>query len=351
MSTRLNSYGQLRALREAAHALSVALEERQVIQILLDQTFAIVEVRGVLVRTLDRDGDELLLVGARGLSEAYLQKGIVRLAESEVDQRVLSGEVINVPDVTREAGFQYPEAAVQEGLRRMLAVSLSIRDRHIGVLRVYLNDGGDLSQEEIESIRVLADMCALALEKIRLHQSLYRIAETLNSSLELKPLLMQVLEATVNEMGLKAASIRLLDPRQQILHLMAAFGLSEAYLAKGEIHVDKSPVDQRVLQGEAVVLSDVKGQSGLEYPHEVQQEGIHSVLVVPVKLKARNLGIMRAYSARERHFGPVAIDFLESIADLVALAIENSELYKALQSRYEDLKLDLAEWYRFLALG
>ena len=351
MKRRLDSYAQLRTLREAAHALSVALEESQVIQILLDQTFSILEPRGVLVRTLDRDGDELILAGARGLSETYLQKGVVHLDESAVDQRVLSGEVINVPDVTQEAGFQYPEAAVQEGLRRLVAVPLSIRNRQIGVLRVYLNGGEDLSQEEIELIRVLADMCALALEKIRLHQSLYRIAETLNSSLELKTLLMQVLEATVNEMGLKAASIRLLDPRQRVLSLMAAYGLSAAYLAKGEIHVDKSPLDQRVLQGEVVVLSDVEGESGLEYPQEIRQEGIHSVLVVPVKLKERNLGVMRAYSAQERHFGTVAIDFLQSIADLVALAIENNELYNALQSRYEDLKLDLAEWYRFLALG
>jgi hypothetical protein len=29
----------------------------------------------------------------------------------------------------------------------------------------------------------------------------------------------------------------------------------------------------------------------------------------------------------------------------------NAELYAALQARYEDVKLDVAEWHRFLALG
>jgi GAF domain-containing protein len=47
----------------------------------------------------------------------------------------------------------------------------------------------------------------------------------------------------------------------------------------------------------------------------------------------------------------VAITFLQSVADLVSLAIENAELYAALQARYKDLKLDLADWQRFLALG
>jgi GAF domain-containing protein len=47
----------------------------------------------------------------------------------------------------------------------------------------------------------------------------------------------------------------------------------------------------------------------------------------------------------------VAIDFLTSAANLVALAVENARLYAALQARYEDMRLDVAEWHRFLALG
>ncbi|MGQ9668016.1 MAG: GAF domain-containing protein, partial [Anaerolineae bacterium] len=75
------------------------------------------------------------------------------------------------------------------------------------------------------------------------------------------------------------------------------------------------------------------------------------VLVVPLVIKDRPLGVMRAYSARPRHFGPMAVNFLRSVAGLVALAIENAQLYASLRARYEDLKIDLADWYRFLALG
>jgi GAF domain-containing protein len=342
---------RLSVLRETAHALSSALEEQEVIQDLLAQTVSALNAHGALVRLISPDGDELLPVGALGLSETYLEKGPVGIAESQVDQRVLAGEVVVIPDVTRESGFQYPEAAARERLRGMVAVALSVRGRAIGVLRVYVDDVNDLQPEDLLMLSTLADLGALALEKVRLHQSLYRIAEALNTSLELEPMLQRVLEATVKEMGLKAASIRLLDPRSQILRLVAAHGLSEAYLAKGEVHVARSPVDQRALQSEVVVLYDVEHQSGFEYPEEAAREGIRSVLAVPLKLKDRTLGVMRVYSARPRHFGRVAINFLTSVADLVALAIESAELYAALQAQYEDLKLDVAEWYRFLALG
>jgi hypothetical protein len=106
------------------------------------------------------------------------------------------------------------------------------------------------------------------MEKARLHQSLYRIAEALSASLELEPMPQQVLEATAKKVWLKAASIRLIDPKRQVLHLVAAFGLSEAHLAKGTVHLARSPLDQRVLQGSAVVLYDVEREAGFEYPAE-----------------------------------------------------------------------------------
>jgi GAF domain-containing protein len=351
MGMMRNTAAYLGTLRETAHTLSGALQESDAVQALLVQVVSALEARGALVRLLCPDGDELRLAGTLGLSEEYIDKGPVRVAESQVDQRVLAGEVVIIPDVTREPGAQYPRAAAREGLRGIVAVPLLVRGRVIGVLRVYVDEVSVLAQEDILLLDTLADLGALVLEKVHLHQSLYHIAQALNTTLELGPMLEQVLAAAAREMGLKAASIRLLDAKGRTLHLVAAHGLSEAYLSKGEIHVDQSLLDQRVLGGEVVVLYDVEREAGFEYPEEAIREGLRSVLVVPLKLRDRALGVMRVYSARPRHFGRVAIRFLTSVADLVALAIENAELYGALQERYEDLKLDLAEWYRFLTLG
>jgi GAF domain-containing protein len=63
------------------------------------------------------------------------------------------------------------------------------------------------------------------------------------------------------------------------------------------------------------------------------------------------VGVMRVYSAQPRHFTQVGINFLQSVAGLVAVAIENARLYEALQARYEGLKLEVSEWRRFLSLG
>ena len=341
----------LTIMQGAAHRLSGALKESQVIQILLEQAMLAFHARAALVRLLSPDGEELLLGGSVGLSDAYLNKGVVWMSESGVDRHVIAGEAIVIEDISEEPGFQYPDEADAEGLRSAIAVPLKVRENVIGLLRVYLSSANQVGDDELHLASCLADLGALALEKVRLHQSLFRIAQVLNSSLELQEMLDRMLDTVVHEMGLRAASIRLLDAKRQRLLLAAASGLSAEYLAKGPVLVANSRVDQRVLAGEIEVLHDVSTGSGFEYPSEAAQEGIRSVLVVPLKLQDRALGVMRVYSARPRHFSAVGTTFLTSIADLVALAIERAELHAVLQDQYEDLRLDLAEWHRFLALG
>ncbi|NUP99625.1 MAG: GAF domain-containing protein, partial [Armatimonadetes bacterium] len=244
----------------------------------------------------------------------------------------------------------FAAAAATEGLRAAVVVPLALRGRVLGLMRLFVDDLDALTDEQYLSLDVLAALGAFTIEKVRLHDSLVRLAESLNASLELGPMLQQVLQTTVDEMGFTAAAIRLLDREGQLLKLAAAVGLSEEYLAKGEVELARSAVDQRALAGE-IVVRRAGEEAGWQYPEELARENIQMVLVVPLILRGVPKGVLRAYSARPRQFGPVAQQYLRSVAGMVALAVEKAELHAALQSRYEDLKLDLAEWYQFLALG
>ena len=322
--------------------LSGKLKESEVIQILLEQAAATINALGSSLDLLGPEEKHLHAVKAIGVA-VELRGPEKPIIINDIDQQVLNGETMITSVSIGEQGSQ---RTIQQ-----VAIPLFIRDHPIGILRLYAETQFEISTDERKLLRILADMSAAAIEKIRLMQSLYRIAEALNSTLGLNTMLERVLSATVREMQLRAASIRLLDKKEQVLRLVSTYGLSESYRSKGEVHIRRSPIDQRVLKGEKLVLYDVATDPGLEYPKELTQEGIKSMLVVPLQLKDRILGVMRVYSAHPRHFSEVGIDFLTSVAGLVALAIENARLYEALQASYEDLKLDLADWYRFLALG
>ena len=73
------------------------------------------------------------------------------------------------------------------------------------------------------------------------------------------------------EMNLKAASVRLVDKKRQKLEMVASHGLSAEYLAKGAVSLERSRIDQRALGGETVIVYDVAGEEGFQYPARLRR--------------------------------------------------------------------------------
>ncbi|MGQ9517821.1 MAG: GAF domain-containing protein [Anaerolineae bacterium] len=169
------------------------------------------------------------------------------------------------------------------------------------------------------------------------YHALYDIAHTINSSLDLPEVLQRVTKITAEHMHAKACSIRLLSRDRKRLIFGAAHGLSEQYLRKGDVEVDKSGVDRQVLRGNTIIIPDATEDERFQYPEWARVEGIRSVLVVPLATRGQIIGVMRVYTAEKRDFSDEEIEFLSLIADLSALAIDNARLYQLLKGDYEML--------------
>ncbi len=351
--------GMMQLMYGIAHAVNSSLDLEATLRAVLHAIQESLDVRAIVIRLLNADADELQVAASVGVSDEFLKNVHTLVTPGNVHEQVLAGKTVHVENLSAaEAGnparashLLSDEQIHMAQLGGFLAIPLSVRERVFGSLNVYCTAGCGFSDNAITVLHAAADLAAVAIENARLHSALFKIAGALTSTLELQPLLKQVLESTVMEMNLKAASVRLVDKKRQRLELVAAHGLSEAYLAKGAVNLQRSTIDQRVLNGETVIVYDVAGEEGFQYPAEAAKEGIRSVLAVPLRVKEQPVGVMRVYSAMPRHFTQVGVTFLQSVAGLVAVAIENARLYEALQARYEGLKLEVSEWRRFLSLG
>jgi len=168
-----------------------------------------------------------------------------------------------------------------------------------------------------------------------LYRTLYRIAKIINSSLDTDEVLNAIVEQTAQAMNAKGCAIRLLSADGSRLFMSATYGLSEDYLRKGPIYVAKSTIDQQVLQGQPVIVADAQTDKRLQYPDKVRAEGIASMLVVPLTAREKIIGAMRVYTAEPRTFTEDEIEFLQAIANLGGIALENARLYQALKADYE----------------
>src|SRR5208283_2749473 len=140
--------------------------------------------------------------------------------------------------------------------------------------------------------------------------ALYDVVRVVHSSLDVSTVLQEVVKAVVDTMGVKASSIRLLDSRKRALVMGASCGLSKGYVKKGPVLIKESGLDQKVLKGER----------------------IKSVIVAPLICAKTVIGVLRVYSDKVREFNAHEIQFLEAVASLSALALENARYHQALQT-------------------
>ncbi len=341
---------EVRALYAITEAINGSLSTQELLTVMLERTVVELEYKAATLRLLDEERQQLELKAAHGLSATYLQKGAVEVAESGIDQTVLRGTPVAIDDGRHEPGFQYAAAAAAEGLASVLAVPLLARTRVIECCGSIRPSRTSSEREERTFLTAVANLGAQALERTRLYEAFQAIARHVNSSLELKEVLTILLLESVNELNVKAGSIRLLGPQRATLHLAAAYGLSASYLQKGTVAVAHSPIDQRVLNDQQpIAITEVTQETGLQYPEEAQREGIRSVLVLPLCVRTTPIGVLRLYSGQIRRFSHEELAFATAVADLGAVAIENAKLHETLKERLQALKEDLNGWYRFLA--
>ncbi|MGC9323857.1 MAG: GAF domain-containing protein [Desulfomonilia bacterium] len=173
--------------------------------------------------------------------------------------------------------------------------------------------------------------------------ALYDVVRVINASLELGTVLEEIVKALADAMNVKAASIRLLDSRRRSLVMGASFGLSKGYIRKGPVLVKESGLDQKVLKGELIWIKDAQTDPDFQYGAGAKAEGIRSVIVAPLVTGKKVIGVLRVYSDKIREFTKQEMLFLEAVANLSAIALDNARLHQALKTNYELL---IAHKYR-----
>ncbi len=164
--------------------------------------------------------------------------------------------------------------------------------------------------------------------------TLYQVSRTVVSSLRLQQVLSLITDSALRVLEVRACNIRLLQPDTGELHLAASAGLSSEYWDKGPVTVADSPLDQRVLAGEAVAIRNAQTDPLFQYPEAAKAEGLTSVLSLPLVSKDRALGVIRIYASRMRDFSPAEVELLRAFADAAAVAIENAQLYEDIRANY-----------------
>jgi len=348
MTTKERLY--LISFQEISKAISSTLSVREVMDLIVNKMAEVMNLKGCTIRLVNPKTNTLELVASVGLSEKYLSKGQVDMDKSISE--ALSGRPVAIYDATTDPRIQYPQEAKEEGIATLVAIPILNKGKVIGVMRLLTAEPREFLMDEIDFACAIAELGGQAIINAQMYEAkskeleflkgLQQVFKAINSTLEVQKVLSLLVKTATTALDIKAAAVRLLDDKRKQMELVAHFGLSDRYVSKGPVETDKSIAE--AMTGKAVIMYDVASDARAQYPQVAAEEGIKSIISIPIVLKGNVIGVLRLYTSERRDFSEEEITFMTSLAEQAALALENARMYQKLKKEHEELMSDL---YRF----
>ncbi|MBN1364323.1 MAG: GAF domain-containing protein [Syntrophaceae bacterium] len=172
--------------------------------------------------------------------------------------------------------------------------------------------------------------------------ALSKLTKEVGSTEDQDKILNLIVSTAVETLKAKAAVIFLTDEdaEDSIRNIaVAQVGLSEKYVHAGPAHAIK--ISPQLMKDGYMYFRDATTDKRLMNHQAKKEEGIGSILSVPVMDKGKMIGILSLYTKNIRQFSKEEIDFLSILAEQGGFVIENANLIKKLRNQLKKF-LDLS---------
>lgn len=265
----------------------------------------------------------------------------VLLGQGIVGHVAQTGEEILAGDVGGEPHYRYVDVLPET--ESEAALPLKIEERVLGVLDVQSNRPDRFDETDVLVLRALADQIAIAVEDARLYSALRRHADQLSavtevsravaSILDLDELLNKVVALIHEQFGYPFVHLFTVDPARQKIVYRAGWPPGDP-----DAFDDSEPVCSLVdtegivawvaCHGETVLSNDVRDDPRYR-PLAVPGVDARAELAVPLVFGGEVHGVLDVQSDRRDAFGDDDRFVFEALADSVAIAIRNANLYQS----------------------
>ncbi len=334
----------LGVLQQVTRLTSVVLDHQEVMDTIVRALPALLDIDACTIRLLDTSTRTFVLGAAHGVSLEYLSRDVIDAEETLA--MIRSGYPVFSAHVDEDPFLPFREAAHREGIKSVLTLPILFQGDLIGIMRLLTRRARSFSSEEISFAMALAEQVGIAISHGRLFKNMEAqlsflreiqgISSLVNSTLNLEGILGALAERAAVTMRAKGCTLHLVDPESGVLRLAASHGVSGAYLNRGEIEQERNI--QMVLAGEPVAIYDVSHDQRIDYHQQMIEEGIVSLLAVPVKVNGEVIGVMRILTDEPRVFSDAEVRFAATLAEVGGTAIRNARNYQRINRLLEQIK-------------
>jgi two-component system NarL family sensor kinase len=344
---------QLAILNEVSTALASTLSLDELYRIIYEQCGRLVDTTNFFIATIGPGPHEMVSalhyfqgVRRRDMEGPPRRMGLVQVV---IDQQA----PLMVDDyiaACRERGIAHSGEVDPDSHMAWVGVPIVSGSQTIGVL-VVMTDRGSFTADEAKTLCAVAGQAGAAIENARLYEAQLSQARQLKAINQIARVfatmrdphtLMHEASALIRDLfGYSVVTIFTAHPDDDRLLLRAVAGLEEAEGLKGfSISVNsRGVIGRAAAQRQPVLVNDVRLDP--DYITSPVTGHILSELAVPLLRVDQLLGVLDIESPVVGAFGDADIEVISTLADQLAIALENADLFRQELRRRSELSLIL----------
>ena len=323
--------GHLQLISEIGQQIAAILD----LDVLFHQTVELVratfDYMFVAICVREENSNRIVFEGA---THPALHNQHVHVGQGVIGWVVETGEIANVPDVTRDERY-WPMASLPH-TRSELAVPLIFGEETIGAIDVESDQVDAFNDEDVYTLRTLADQIAIAVHEARLYAaereqawistSLLQVAEATGQATNLEEVLDTVVRIAPLLAGVDRCGVMLASDEPGAFRAVAAYGLD---LLERFYELDLKPGVSLLLDEVFQTYKPIVRPAGATPDVMAQIFGPGDVLGLPLLAHGELNGIMWIGATPAQMLNRRKAGLLGGIANQAAMAIESAQLAAA----------------------
>ncbi len=266
----------------------------------------------------------------------------VEIGQGLIGEAALRGQQIVCDDVRADARYRFIDSLPET--KSEVVIPLKIEDRVLGVLDVQSNQPRAFHPNDLLILHALADNIARAVESARLYGRLRRradqltlvseVSKSVTSTLDLSQLMSDAASLIHEKFGYPHVSLFTVHPNRRLIVYEAGSGKRSKKLEGFTIPLDDAEgIMPWVARNGRTVLANDVSKDDRYLPSPLPPKNTQSELCVPLIFNDDVIGLLDIQSDKLNAFTEDDQMMFEAVADTMAAAIRNADLYRSEQWR------------------
>jgi PAS domain S-box-containing protein len=364
------SLKQLESFYAALAPLTPGASNRETMGGIIDRLVEATGADAALIRVWDPQSQNYVIVSHSGYSEPFLKHVEKAPPGGSVEWVVQYGEPIIAADIAAEARFQ-GKTQLRFGFRSSAMLPLLAHEGVRGILQISSRRLDNFHEAHKDHLMAIARQLSVAVENRRLFDdvtasrdelaranhalsesnqmlsALHAVAAAASQSMDLGGVLKRAIEKITEIFSFEATRIHLYDGQTKLITRRGSFEKKpERFTASNSFKSGEGIIGKVFESGERLIFEDVEADPLYRQFTSTGLSGKFKnrfFAVFPIRSRLQILGTLTCVGIAPRKLTGGETQLLESLADQLAIAVENNGLYEALRSKVDELQRKTTE--------